>query len=158
VKQSEVWIGHAICASRCFGRDHNKFCLPRFAILRSESKHPSRVEIFTQLLWRVGLLSLATETTIGRVNVFLQHWDMPSLIGNMLCASMELIQLEVGPREFFRFASSQDIIGWDNFLLGMVSMHLRPIQLRGPVHKLLGPNHESKKSCHSEWYPRYPKF
>jgi hypothetical protein len=24
----------------------------------------------------------------------------------------------------------------------------------GPVHKLLGPNHESQKSCHSERYPR----
>jgi hypothetical protein len=55
---------------------------------------------------------------------------MPSPIGNMLCASMELLQLEVGPREFFRFASSQDIIGWDNFLLGMVSVHLRPIQIQ----------------------------
>ena len=32
------------------------------------------------------------------------------------------------PREFLRFALSQDIIGWDNFLLGMVSMYLRPIQ------------------------------
>jgi hypothetical protein len=32
------------------------------------------------------------------------------------------------PREFLRFASSHDIIGWDNFLLGMVSMHLQPIQ------------------------------
>ncbi len=32
------------------------------------------------------------------------------------------------PRQFLRFASSQDIIGWDNFLLGMVSSHLRPIQ------------------------------
>jgi hypothetical protein len=32
------------------------------------------------------------------------------------------------PRDFLRFASSQDIIGWDNFLLGMASMHLRPIQ------------------------------
>jgi hypothetical protein len=44
----------------------------------------------------VGLLSLATETTIGQVNLFLQHWDMPSPIGNTLRASMELLQLEVG--------------------------------------------------------------
>jgi hypothetical protein len=43
----------------------------------------------------VGLLSLATETMIGRVNLFLQHWDMPTPIGNMLRASMELLQLEV---------------------------------------------------------------
>jgi hypothetical protein len=28
--------------------------------------------------------------------MFLQPWDMPSPIGNMLCASMELLQLEVG--------------------------------------------------------------
>jgi hypothetical protein len=45
---------------------------------------------------RVGLLSLATETTIGRLNLFLQYWDMPSPIKNMLRASMELLQLEVG--------------------------------------------------------------
>jgi hypothetical protein len=32
------------------------------------------------------------------------------------------------PREFLRFAPSQDIIGWDNFLLGMVSMYMQPIQ------------------------------
>ena len=32
------------------------------------------------------------------------------------------------------------------------------ISIGGPVHKLLGPNHESQKSCHSERYPRYPKF
>ena len=31
-------------------------------------------------------------------------------------------------REIMRFAASQDMIGWDNFLLGMVSMHIRPIQ------------------------------
>jgi hypothetical protein len=42
------------------------------------------------------LLSLSTEATIGRVNLFLQHWDMPTPIGNMLRASMELLQLEVG--------------------------------------------------------------
>jgi hypothetical protein len=29
------------------------------------------------------------------------------------------------PREFLRFTSSEDIIGWDNFLLGMVSMYMR---------------------------------
>jgi hypothetical protein len=44
----------------------------------------------------VGLLSLPTEATICRVNLFVQHWDMPSPIGQMLRASMELLQLEVG--------------------------------------------------------------
>jgi hypothetical protein len=44
----------------------------------------------------VGLLSLATETMVGWVNMFVQHWDMPSPIGNMLRTSMELFQLEVG--------------------------------------------------------------
>jgi hypothetical protein len=44
----------------------------------------------------VGLFSLSTEATICRINLFLQHWEMPSPIGNMLRASMELLQLEVG--------------------------------------------------------------
>lgn len=44
----------------------------------------------------VGLLSLSTEATICRVNLFLQHWEMPSPIGNLLRASMELLHLEVG--------------------------------------------------------------
>jgi hypothetical protein len=35
----------------------------------------------------VGLLSLSTETTISRVNMFMQQ---------MLCASMEASQLEIG--------------------------------------------------------------
>lgn len=42
--------------------------------------------------------------------------------------TVSMSSIEGLPREFLRFASSQDIIGWDNFLLGMVSMHLRPIQ------------------------------
>jgi hypothetical protein len=46
----------------------------------------------------VGLLSLSTEATICRINLFLQHWDMPSPLGKMLQASMELLQLEVGCR------------------------------------------------------------
>jgi hypothetical protein len=32
------------------------------------------------------------------------------------------------PSQFHRFAFSQDMIGWDNFMLGKISMHLRPIQ------------------------------
>lgn len=44
----------------------------------------------------VGLLSLSTEATICRVNLFVQHWAMPSPIGQMLRASMELLQLEIG--------------------------------------------------------------
>jgi len=44
----------------------------------------------------VGLLSLSTEATICRVNLFVQHWNMPSPLGQMLRASMELLQLEVG--------------------------------------------------------------
>jgi hypothetical protein len=44
----------------------------------------------------VGLLSLSTETTIARVNLFMQHWGMPTPIGQMLQASMEALQLEIG--------------------------------------------------------------
>ena len=44
----------------------------------------------------VGLMSLSTEAIICRVNLFLQHWEMPSPIGNLLRASMELLHLEVG--------------------------------------------------------------
>jgi hypothetical protein len=32
------------------------------------------------------------------------------------------------PSQFHRFAFSQDMIGWDNFMLGKVSLYLRPIQ------------------------------
>jgi hypothetical protein len=32
------------------------------------------------------------------------------------------------PAEFHRFAYTQDMIGWDNFMLGKISTHLRPIQ------------------------------
>jgi hypothetical protein len=32
------------------------------------------------------------------------------------------------PAGYQRFAYSQDMIGWDNFMLGMISTHLRPIQ------------------------------
>jgi hypothetical protein len=44
----------------------------------------------------VGLLSSSTEATIARVNLFLQHWGMPSPIGQMLQTSMEALQLEIG--------------------------------------------------------------
>ena len=44
----------------------------------------------------VGLLSLSTETIICRVNLFLQHWGMPTPIGTTLRTSMEYMQLEAG--------------------------------------------------------------
>ena len=44
----------------------------------------------------VGLLSLSTEAAICRVNLFVQHWDMPTPLGQLLRASMELLQLEAG--------------------------------------------------------------
>jgi hypothetical protein len=43
----------------------------------------------------VGLLSLSTEATIARVNLFVQHWGMPNPIGQMLQTSMEALQLEI---------------------------------------------------------------
>jgi hypothetical protein len=42
--------------------------------------------------------------------------------------SVTLSSMAGRSREIMRFASLQDIIGWDNLLLGMVSMHIRPIQ------------------------------
>ena len=44
----------------------------------------------------VGLLSLSAEATIARVNLFMQHWGMSTPIGQMLQASMEALQLEIG--------------------------------------------------------------
>eukprot|EP00956_Cyclotella_meneghiniana_P021783 scaffold40187_cov45-Cyclotella_meneghiniana.AAC.1 len=44
----------------------------------------------------VGLISLSAEVTIGRLNMFLQHWDMPNPIGRLLRASLETLQLEIG--------------------------------------------------------------
>jgi hypothetical protein len=38
--------------------------------------------------------------------------------------AVQMLSIDGLPWEFLRFASSQDIIGWDNFLLGMVSMYL----------------------------------
>jgi hypothetical protein len=32
------------------------------------------------------------------------------------------------PDDYQQFAYSQDMIGWDNFMLGMISTHLQPIQ------------------------------
>jgi hypothetical protein len=46
----------------------------------------------------VGLLDLATETAIARLNMFLQHWDNPAPIGISLRTSMEYLQLEIGCR------------------------------------------------------------
>ena len=43
-----------------------------------------------------GLLELSTESTISRLNMFLQHWDNPAPLGQALRASMECLQLEVG--------------------------------------------------------------
>ena len=44
----------------------------------------------------VGLTSLATESVIARMNLFLQHWDNPAPIGQTLRACMEAIQLQCG--------------------------------------------------------------
>jgi hypothetical protein len=41
----------------------------------------------------VGLIDLATETAIARLNMFLQHWDNPAPIGISLRTSMEYLQL-----------------------------------------------------------------
>jgi hypothetical protein len=39
------------------------------------------------------------------------------------------VEIALGlPAEFHRFAYAQDMIGWDNFMLGKISTHLRPIQ------------------------------
>jgi hypothetical protein len=39
------------------------------------------------------------------------------------------VEIALGlPAEFHRFAYAQDMIGWDNFMLGKISTHLHPIQ------------------------------
>lgn len=45
-----------------------------------------------------GLLDLATESSISRLNTFLQHWGSPTPVGKALRASVECLQLEVGCR------------------------------------------------------------
>ena len=47
-----------------------------------------------------GLLDLATESSISRLNMFLQHWDNPAPVGQALRASMECLQLEIGCQGF----------------------------------------------------------
>ena len=43
----------------------------------------------------VGLTSLATESVIARINLFLQYWDNPAPIGQTLRACMQAIQLQL---------------------------------------------------------------
>jgi hypothetical protein len=40
-----------------------------------------------------GLFSLPIEATIARVNMFLQHWGSPTIVGISLQTTMELLQL-----------------------------------------------------------------
>jgi hypothetical protein len=39
---------------------------------------------------------LPVEATISRVNIFLQHWGSPTILGNSLRCTLELLQLETG--------------------------------------------------------------
>jgi hypothetical protein len=42
------------------------------------------------------MFHLPVEATVSRVNLFLQHWDSPTILGNSLCCTLELLQLETG--------------------------------------------------------------
>ena len=44
----------------------------------------------------IGLRKLLTETTIARLNLFLQHYNTPSTLGKKLTISLECLQLEAG--------------------------------------------------------------
>ena len=44
----------------------------------------------------IGLIDLATESVISRLNLFLQHWDNPEPIGETLRCSMQFLQMEIG--------------------------------------------------------------
>ena len=44
----------------------------------------------------IGLRKLLTEVVIGRINLFLQHYDTPSTLGKKLTISLQCLQLEAG--------------------------------------------------------------
>ena len=44
----------------------------------------------------VGMLSLPVEHTICSINLLVQHFGMPSIVGRKMVASMEALQLEIG--------------------------------------------------------------
>ena len=44
----------------------------------------------------IGLRKLLVEVVIGRINIFLQHYDTPSTLGNKLTISLQCLQLEAG--------------------------------------------------------------
>lgn len=44
----------------------------------------------------LGMYHLPIEATVCRVNLFLQHWGSPTILGNSLRCTLELLQLETG--------------------------------------------------------------
>eukprot|EP00804_Cyclotella_cryptica_P019411 CCRYP_006610-RA/>CCRYP_006610-RA protein AED:0.67 eAED:-0.49 QI:0/0/0/0.33/1/1/3/0/407 len=89
----------------------------------------------------VGLLSLSTEATICRVNLFVQHWAMPSPIGQMLRASMELLQLEIGCAgcplaEPFQFMGPHITHSWLRSLWEVVDKYKLQIVIDYPIMQM----------------------
>lgn len=50
----------------------------------------------TCFLGMIGLTDLTLETTVARINTFLQHFKSDGCIGTALSASIEYLQLEIG--------------------------------------------------------------
>lgn len=78
------------------GQNIDEFCLPCFAISRSESKYPFCLPLSPYDFWRSPVIIFANRGHVGQLNMFLQHWEMSHPIGQMLCMSMEILQLEAG--------------------------------------------------------------
>lgn len=113
------WFGseHTSCPN-CGHEDEDSACRDpgRFGLFREE--------VNKLTAW---LQSSHTDPDLARI--------LPIYLLNR--GAVQMSSIDRLPRQFLRFASSQDIIGWDNFLLGMVSSHLRPIQYS---HLLVSPS------------------
>ena len=48
----------------------------------------------------IGLLCLLTEVAIGKINLFLKHYNTPSTLGSKLTVSFQALQLELGKKIF----------------------------------------------------------
>jgi hypothetical protein len=68
-------------------------CLPRLGVNRHIKRGYRHLH---SAFCGLGMFSLPIETTISRVNLFLQHWGAPTMLGNSLRCSLELLQLESG--------------------------------------------------------------
>jgi hypothetical protein len=51
--------------------------------------------------------------------------------------TIDIVAVTTTPMPIHEFAKSQDVIGWDNFVMGMVSSKLLPIQSNYLLHSKL---------------------